>query len=130
MPQSMCSHIERIQAKAGVSCTSHHRFLTERPFSIMGCSINVSEQDEVVEHDLDAGMTLSRRGILRALVATLKVVRAVPCSVYVTAGSCPRWPMSCTRFRSFMVVPPFAPRVKKESSNAFRKEPRGNTFSR
>src|ERR687885_705235 len=51
----------------------------------------------------------------------LKVVRHVPVAVYVTAGSCPRWPMSWTRFKSCMVIPPFAPRLEKESSNAFRK---------
>src|SRR5919199_1334307 len=61
----------------------------------------------------------------RWLVATLQVVRATPRSVYVTSGSCPTWPMSWTRFKSFMVVPPFAPRVKQESSNAFREEPAG-----
>src|ERR671932_1093972 len=61
----------------------------------------------------------------RWLVAMLKVVRHVPVAVYVTSGSCPRWPMSWTRFKSFTVVPPRAPRVKKESKHAFRKEPRG-----
>src|ERR687886_35917 len=61
----------------------------------------------------------------RARVATLNVVRAVPVAVYVTSGSCPRWPMSWTRFTSCMVIPPFAPRVKKESKHAFRKEPQG-----
>ena len=40
----------------------------------------------------------------RARVATLKVVRAVPEAVYFVSGSCPRWPMSWTRFRSCMVI--------------------------
>src|ERR671933_1588184 len=57
----------------------------------------------------------------RVLVATLNVVRAVPVAVYVTAGSSPRWPISCTRFRSCTVVPPRAPRLKRESKHAFRK---------
>ena len=55
------------------------------------------------------------------LVATLNVVRAVPVAVYVTAGSCPRWPMSWTRLRSFMESLRSLPRVKKESASAFRK---------
>src|SRR5919199_5868194 len=74
-----------------------------------------------------ASCTRPSASFQRALVATLKVVRAVPVAVYVTAGSCPRWPMRCTRSRSFMVIPPFAPRVKKESSDAFRKAQQAKT---
>ena len=128
------------------------------------CCTPVVQQDEVVEHDLDAGMTLARRGILpaqrmepardidvaalvtywaqtsanvpqamhgvhsvvsctwlaasfqRKLVAMLNVVRAVPVAVYFTSGSCPRWPMSWTRFRSCMVIPPLAPPVSNRKA--------------
>src|ERR687886_2454733 len=55
----------------------------------------------------------------RVLVATLNVVRAVPVAVYVTSGSCPRWPMSCTRLRSFMVVPPLAPPCQTGKQHCF-----------